>query len=253
MSEELSHLSHEHKLNKIDSFLKQSLAETEAQTRYSTKKSGYCSPREALRRNKYFSEDYLNKEFDIFLNLCSDNYLDYIYSKFTNFNSGGRWSTHGNSGLFSCSTDISEMQMDNLAYNITENMLIANELKLGGRKNSDQIIKYSFMHRELEKKGFIDRGSKFILLFLGDKEEQFDQKKEVDSEVEFCTKKERHHLLRKEITDGAYAMEIYSTTWHDLIFTNTEYLKLLKDDAQVERKLIAGFNHSLQEKAYLQK
>ena len=42
------------------------MAASERLSRYEGPSSSIASPREALRRAKYFSEDYLNKEFDIF-------------------------------------------------------------------------------------------------------------------------------------------------------------------------------------------
>ena len=95
--------------------------------------------------------------------------LDTYYSQFVSLKRGGQWFTHGNSGLFACSTDIKAMQMDNLSYNPSENILIANELKLGGKKNPDQILKYALMYRLLLERGFISPDTRFMLLFIGDK------------------------------------------------------------------------------------
>jgi len=68
--------------------------------------SSYCSPNEALRRSKFFSEDYLNKEFDVFLSLCSNSYLDKLYFEvmgdlddIKEFKLGQNWTTHGNGGI----------------------------------------------------------------------------------------------------------------------------------------------------------
>ena len=108
---------------------------SERLNRYERATPSTAAPREALRREKYFSEDYLNKEFDIFWGSVSDVIQTLIYSQFVSLQGGGQWFTHGNSGLFACSTDIKEMQMDNLSYYPSESILIANELKLGGKKN----------------------------------------------------------------------------------------------------------------------
>ena len=45
------------------------LAHSEQEARFAPPRQGIASAREALRRAKYFSEDYLNKEFDIFMSL----------------------------------------------------------------------------------------------------------------------------------------------------------------------------------------
>lgn len=58
--------------------------------RYDKPSSSVASPREALRRAKYFSEDYLNKEFDIFWGLVSDAYLDQYYGQFFDIKPGGK-------------------------------------------------------------------------------------------------------------------------------------------------------------------
>ena len=235
----------------ISSMLEKLISDNEAKEKYDKPKSGYCNPSEALRRSKYFSEDYLNKEFDIFINLCSDNYLNFLYSGFVELNHNGNWSTHGNNGIFWNSTGIVNMQMDNLAYNATENILIANELKLGAKKNKDQILKYCFMHTKLEELGFISKGSKFLLLFISDKKEQFDLEYEIDNEIAFCqqSSKDFKHLLTDCHITKARSILIKSITWHELIDINCTYLKKLDKNQQVEEKLLRGFNTSLKEKA----
>ena len=60
------------------------------------------------------------------------------------------------------------MQMDNLSYNPNEELLVANELKLGGKKNRDQILKYALMFRRLRDEKFIKPNTRFLILFLGD-------------------------------------------------------------------------------------
>lgn len=148
--------------------------------------SAIASPREALRRAKFFSEDYLNKEFDIYWTLVSDKYLDRFYRQFTHVKGGGEWSTHGNSGLFSTSTDIRAMQMDNLSYNETEGLLVANELKLGGRKNPDQILKYALMFNLLRERKFIVPEARLLLLFISDADDHLRWDALIEEEVAFC-------------------------------------------------------------------
>jgi hypothetical protein len=237
----------------IKSMLDKLQSENEAKGKYDKPKSGYCSANEALRRKKYFSEDYLNKEFDIFLNLCSDDYLNFLYSRFVYLQGIGAWSTHGNSNIFWNSTGIWQMQMDNLAYNSEENILIANELKLGGKKNKDQILKYCFMNTKLEEMGFIRKGGKFMLLFIGDKNKDINLELEINGEISYCQSngKDCRHLLTDEIVSKARSTLISSITWHELIDTNDEYLKRLDKNQQVEIKLLSGFNVSLKEKAFL--
>jgi hypothetical protein len=219
---------------------------------YTLKNKGICNAREAVRRLVYFSEDYLNKEFDIFLSLASDNYMDSLYSQFTQFNKGGEWSTHGNSNLFTFSTELFEMGMDNLAYNHTQKVLIANELKLNGGKNKDQILKYAFMLKSLIAKQFVDENTRLVLIFISGKHEKYEKTMLIDEEINFCQKNERkfHQLLREDVIDIAREMEIYNMSWRDIMEFNKQYMNDNKL-CQVEQKLLKGFNESLSKKSFI--
>lgn len=228
------------------------IAQTDNCQPYDKPRASYCGPREALRRNRYFSEDYLNKEFDIFLGLSSDEYLDSLYGRFLDYPTGGRWATHGNSGLFEYSTLINKMMIDNLAYNDDRRILIANELKLGGKKNRDQLIKYSFMRLRLEDIGFIAPGTRFLLLFIGDRHVQFDLPSEIDKEIEYCRTVKGAHLLDERVVENARNMHVASMTWMELVSINDEYATGLDPKRQVEEKLLSGFAATLRDKAFLQ-
>ncbi len=135
-SNELQHLSTDEKISQVKAKLRALQDASEKTESYDKSKTGYCTPREALRRNRFFSEDYLNAEFNIFLSLCSDHYLNSFYRQFIDLNIKGDWSTHGNSNTFQHAVGLDDKtQMDNLAYNESEKILVANELKLGGKKN----------------------------------------------------------------------------------------------------------------------
>src|SRR5919198_3363942 len=54
------------KLKYVSSRLDQEMQQTEQSERYAPRAPTIASARGALRRAKFFSEDYLNKEFDIF-------------------------------------------------------------------------------------------------------------------------------------------------------------------------------------------
>jgi len=105
----------EKKLLHVEGRLKVELEKSQVAERYAAPRSAIASPTEVLRRVKFFSEDYLNKEFDIFWSLVSDRYLDRFYKQFTSIKGGGAWATHGNGGIFATSTGIRAMQMDNSA------------------------------------------------------------------------------------------------------------------------------------------
>jgi len=252
-SKEFSHLTTDNKVKKINEKLKKIIESSEQIEKYAPNKSGYCSAREALRRSLYFSEDYLNIEFNIFLSLCSDSYINQLYKKYISLNENGTWSTHGNGGLFQYSTNIEKMQMDNLAYNATENILVANELKLGGKKNKDQILKYCYLYKELEKNNFIQKNAHYLLLFFSDKDENFNIKDEIKKEIDYANKQTKlAYLLDDDILNIAKKLIINSISWKELIHFNLNYLSL-NNVCQVEKKLITGFNTTLKEKAFMHK
>ncbi|WP_413518873.1 hypothetical protein [Psychrobacter glacincola] len=229
----------------ISKKLIQKMSESEQLETYSTQTTGICNAREAFRRVKFFSEDYLNKEFDIFLNLCSDSYLNLLYAQFINFDQSGSWSTHGNSGIFEYSTELNAMFMDNLSYNHEANVMVANELKLNSQKNADQILKYCLMYEYLLEIGFIDKGTKFLLLFIGGSALKEDKQSLVDKEIAMCqSKPEKYqHLLRDELLEVVAHLEIASITWQSLIEFNNCYLNE-QEVCQVEQKLLQGFNQN---------
>ena len=232
--------------------LNQKMTESEQLETYSTQTSGICDAREAVRRVTFFSEDYLNKEFDIFLSLCSDVYLDLFYQQFISFEPNRSWSTHGNSGMFENSTELKAMYMDNLAYNHQANVLVANELKLAGRKNPDQILKYCLMYEHLLEKGFIDKGATFLLLFIGGDALKQNKQSLVERELALCHKRPRkyQHLLRKELLEIVEHLEVASISWAALIEFNNRYLAE-NDTCQVEQKLLQGFHQSIQSKSFM--
>ena len=236
----------------VNKKLNQKMSESEQLGTYSTQTTGICNAREAVRRVKFFSEDYLNKEFDIFLSLCSDSYLNLFYGQFINFDESGSWSTHGNSGIFEYSTELNAMFMDNLSYNHEANILIANEIKLNGKKNADQILKYCLMYEYLSEIGFIDKDAKFLLLFIGGSVLKEDKQSLVDQEIVMCqSKPEKYqHLLRPELLEVVTHLEVESITWQSLIEFNNHYLND-NEICQVEQKLLQGFNQSLESKSFM--
>ena len=230
----------------------------EQSCRYSERnKNAIASVREAVRRAKYFSENYLNKEFDILWALASDRYLYEFYGQFTELSGCGEWFTHGKNMVFEHSTGIKEMQMDNLAYNPKERILAANELKLGGNKNKDQILKYARMFDLLRERGFISGDTRFLLLFLGSIQNH-DWDAAIEEERRYCEKRREKRtnkvLIEPKNIEVAKSGEYGTMTWKDLISFNDAYLKTLDPQTQqVERKLLAGFNRSLCEKFEVQK
>ena len=231
--------------------------EHEQTDRYSSQNKGIASAREAVRRAKYFSENYLNKEFDIFWALVSDRYLHEFYGQYTELNGQGTWYTHGKNMMFERSTDIANMQMDNLAYNPEERILVANELKLGGKKNNDQILKYARMFDLLRKGDFILDDTRFLLLFFG-RNQDHNWDAAIKKELMYCKKskgtKKNSYLIKQRNIEVAKSAEYGTNTWKDLMSFNDAYLKKLNTKTQqVEIKLLTGFNHTLFEKFEIEK
>ena len=217
-------------------------------------KNAIASVREAVRRAKYFSENYLNKEFDIFWSLASDRYLDGFYGQFTELSGSGEWFTHGKNMVFEHSTGMKHMQMDNLAYNPKERILVANELKLGGSKNRDQILKHAKMFDLLRERGFILENARFLLLFIGSEREDSDWDAAIEKERRYCENKAKlRPLIEPENIVVAKSAEYGTTTWQAVMSFNDEYLKRLDPRTQqVEKKLLTGFNQTLSEKFEIQ-
>ena len=229
---------------------------SEQSERYAGWTSTIASSREAVRRTKFFSEAYLNEEFDIFWTLVSDKYLDAFYRQFTHISGGGQWATHGDSGLFQASTGIRNMEIDNLSYNETEALLVANEFKLAAKKNEDQILKYAWMFKKLRDERFIAPESRFILLFVVVTKEDIDWAAEIQRELASCENRSTRTAraaCEPDVIAIAKSAEIKSTTWSDLIKFNEKYsAKLRPETQQVEIKLLWGFNESLKAKALIQ-
>jgi hypothetical protein len=125
------------------------------------------APEEALRRLRYFSEDYLNREFDLFLSLLPDTVLDGYFSSLFSLRPGGSWNVLANSPEFEVSREESFMQPDTLAYNATHGVLIALELKIDAPLQNNQVLSYCRMAAGLEAAGLVDPGTDLKMLVIG--------------------------------------------------------------------------------------
>jgi hypothetical protein len=217
------------------------------------------SSNEAFRRARFQSEDYLNKEFDIFLSLVPKRYLDCLYSEhFPGFELGNDWVTRGNSGQFGNGSGSGSMQMDNIAYNRDSQMFVGNELKLDADKGKDQILKYLYLFLKLKTQPFpnegpfINQDDEFRMLFFSPKNDLGDVEAEVRRELQFVEKQgskwaeEFMDGLRKECIGIGDKVKLM--TWKELLGFNEEYLSRIRFDDETLRKLIWGFNQSLKEK-----
>ena len=168
---------------------------------------------------------------------------------------GGRWFRHGNRGVFEASTNIRQMQMDNLAFNPDEWILIANELKLGGKKNPDQILKYGLMVKLLKGREFIPGDTRLLLLFIGDKPVCGEWHQLIEEEIEYCRgsgKSTSTQALSDDVIQHVRNSEFRSITWNDIIAFNDRWSDGLDPIAQqVEMEAAGGFNEALRSKAFL--
>lgn len=185
------------------------------------------------------------------MNLCSNNYLNTLYGQYLPLMANGTWFTHGNNGIYANSINEKGMQMDNLAYNEKESVLVANELKLGGSKNKDQILKYCFMYEILKEKKFIKPDTKFLLLFIEDTHKNINFEDELKKEITYANKHAKlHYLLKDSILNIASNIMVKTLAWSELQQFNVEYMESSDSLCEVEKKLIIGFNTSLSEKYY---
>ena len=223
--------------------------------RYDKQTNHLSSPLEALRRAKYHSEDFLNKEFDVFWSLVSDHYLDTFYLQFYKFDAGGEWASHGNGGIFyrSFNLDPNKAQLDSVSYNKKENIFIGNELKLRSKKGDEQLLKYVWIFSQLIEKKEIPSETTLNILIIGEKYSEIDLLRLVDCEIEKSKVKTGWRKLLSEdaaIISKLKETKISSVEWRDILNFNQNYLlKLDPKKNQVEYKLIDGFNRTLQLKS----
>lgn len=240
-------------------FSKQLLAEqknAEKCDRYAPPTAGFASPIEAMRRVKYHSEDFLNKEFDVFMSLASDVFVTEMYRHFLDIPSVVSWYYHGNGGHFyrSANIDPNKAQIDGITYSPESQIVVANELKLKADLGSAQLLKYAWMFLELKKHGQITSDSCLKIFVIGESRTDIDWRQVVATEVEnapFSKGKWVRNLGgNEEVIRTLKAAEIASASWFSIIEFCESYMgKLTADRDQVELKLISGFLSSLKQKA----
>lgn len=223
-------------------------------------KGRLISPIEAQRRLRFFSEEFLNKEFDVFTSLLPSSVLtDYLKDHFT-IRPESQWTITGSSNDFEASTGMKFMYMDTLAYAHNTSTLVALELKMDSPLGKDQILKYCFMAAYLENKGFIAPNSNFHILIIGNKsltpetlstlrqtaavqlkEKQYPKKKITREQIE---------LFVPRVTSLINTIEIKSTTWQEFgdYFDKLNHTLPTSPYAETLHKLIDGFLISLQTK-----
>lgn len=223
-------------------------------------KETLISPIEAQRRLRYFSEEFLNKEFDIFLSLLPNRVLTDYFSNYFSVADECQWTVIGSSNDFEQSTEISFMYMDTLAYCHKTSTLIALELKMDSQLGNDQLLKYVFMSSYLEAKGMIAPNTQLEILILGpdseiasqipnlllDIENQLNKKLYPKKRVSF----EEMETLVPRVKQILKSMNVKHTTWQKF----GEYFETLLPNipkngySESLYKLIEGFLMTLQTK-----
>ena len=134
-------------------------ASSEVDEIYAEKKNGLLiSPMEAQRRMRCFSEEFLNKEFDMFLSLLPDHVINnYLKSFFPSVCKESKWNLFGLSNDFETAVSIKYMYHDTLLYSQETSHLVSIELKFDTDLSDNQLLKYAFMMADLESQGKIDK------------------------------------------------------------------------------------------------
>jgi len=223
-------------------------------------KGRLISPIEAQRRLRFFSEEFLNKEFDVFTSLLPSSVLTYYLKGHFTIRPESQWTITGSSNDFEASTGMKFMYMDTLAYAHNTSTLVALELKMDSPLGKDQILKYCFMAAYLESKGFIAPNSNFHILIIGNKsltpetlstmrqtaavqlnEKQYPKKKITREQIE---------LFVPRVASLINTMEVKSTNWQEFgdYFHKLNHTLPTSPYAETLHKLIDGFLVSLQTK-----
>jgi hypothetical protein len=132
----------------------------------------WTSPEAAQYSLRTRKEDYLNKEFDVFLSLLPDSVLTAFFRNVFDDERNvpaSRWNVIGNGHEFPKATDIAYMQMDTLAVGVVEekiDSLVAIELKIDKKLEGEQILKYCMMFADLVAQEKLPKNTSFNLLAL---------------------------------------------------------------------------------------
>jgi hypothetical protein len=244
---------------------KQGLSEPEVAVIIEKKFEG-PHPVEIQKRLRTISEDYLNREFDIFFSLLPSNTINMFFSQVFNreFNNI-KWNVVGNSGDLEDSMNMKFLQIDTIAYAPSTNTMVAMELKINAKLTGDQIKKYCFMAAYLEHEKKIEEPVDFKLMIISpDKytvsnidEHKKDALRQI-KDRDFPKKRVRIEIMERissRATEILESSQVESTTWQQLgdYFYNI-YLSLPDDfHSETYRKLISGFIESLANKNYNEK
>ncbi len=239
----------------------QELEETKACEPYDLYKTQkYLHPVEATRRMRYFSEDFLNKEFDIFCSLLPSAMLNLYLQTHFQLGSEGEWFVFGNSNDLEFSMSMLFMQIDTLAYNSETNTLVGLELKIDADLGQKQVMKYCMMVAYLEQTGKLPPNTTFKLLVISANPTTSDEHaaiiehaKNVLEQKEYpkrglkAGQAETLHARTEELLSS---LELSFTTWQDLGDYFAKQLMEWNQTGPAEScyKIIDGFLVTLHEK-----
>jgi hypothetical protein len=248
-------------------------ANSEVDEIYAEKKNGLLiSPMEAQRRMRCFSEEFLNKEFDMFLSLLPDHVINnYLKSFFPSVCEEAKWNLFGLSNDFETAVSIKYMYHDTLLYSHETSHLVSIELKFDTDLSDNQLLKYAFMMADLESQGKIDKECTHDFLVISQalkSKHKFlsrspSELRDIaisqinDPERNRFPKKPKGEAMRERI-DGLVPrtreilqdMNIHMTDWQKF----GEYFAIIHDKMEKNRtnetyeKLIRGFLESLETK-----
>ncbi len=222
------------------------------------KKGILINPIEAQRRIRLFSEEFLNKEFDVFMSLLPSSVLSDYLSLHFNISRESQWSIIGSSNDFEASTDMKFMYMDTLAYAHNTSALVALELKMDSDIGKDQILKYCFMAAYLEFKGFIAKDTTFHILIVGNDSSLTDELSSLRSEAaqqlqnkEYPRKKISYREIESLVPlaeTHLHSIDIKNTTWQEFGDHFNKLKQEIPNHGHSESlfKLIEGFLTSLE-------
>ncbi len=241
-------------------------------TRDSEKNKLLISPMEAQRRIRCFSEEFLNKEFDVFMSLLPNQAInDYLKSFCSRVHPNSKWTLFGLSNDFETATSIKYMYHDTLLYSHSTSHLVAVELKFDTDLSRNQILKYAFMMADLENQGKVVTDCAHDLLIISQelkvKQKLLSKTNEElrdmaltqidDPERKHYPKKPKGREMQEKIdrlvprtTEILKQMKIALTDWQEL----GEYFESLlggmpkTEHTETYEKLLRGFLASLQVK-----
>lgn len=216
------------------------------------------------KRHRFWSEDYLNKEFDTFMSLLPSEDIDDFLSTYFTTQKWGNWNYFGNSNDIELYLHLNGvMQFDGLLYNQKTNALFGVELKIDAdfvrEKNTkyiEQIVKYCNLFDIVSQKYWII-WAKYWLIVIAP--QAYNLLNLMDESLCLLEDQQYRNKLTKwdeskieRIENILRELQISSITWQDFgeYFENRLINIETTDNKYISiyTKLISGFLYSLSKK-----